>query len=82
MLKVIELVLKFFYRIGRIGPIGVVDLRPAGEPGSNQMSKVVVRNLLGQPLDVLRLFRTRPHEAEIASQDIDRLGQLIEVAPP
>ena len=59
--------------------VAVVHLRPAGEPGPDRESRVVVGDGLAQLLDVVWLLGAGTDNAHVAAQDVPRLRQLIKM---
>jgi hypothetical protein len=59
-----------------------IDLRPPGNSCIESMAQVVVRDLLLKSLDPIRLFWPGADQAHFTSQDINQLGQFIQVETP
>src|SRR6185437_5822837 len=60
------------------GPVGITQLRPAGEPGLDAVSLHVIRDALGELAHELRPLRTRADEAHLPPQHVEDLRQLID----
>ncbi len=56
-----------------------LHLRPAGDPGWHRQPAELALGVLG---DLDLNGRPRPHEAHLAAQDVDEVGELVERQPP
>src|SRR4029434_9998609 len=58
--------------------IGIFDLRPTSQARRDQVSLLVIINLLRQLRDKVRALRTRADEIHIAAQDAPKLRNLVD----
>src|SRR5205814_2517442 len=79
--EVEELVLQLLEGIRLVGAVVVLDLRPAGEAGAHEVAQPVEGDLGRELRDEMRLLRARPHEREVAAEDVPQLRYLVEVRP-
>ncbi len=56
-----------------------VHLGPAGHAGFDDVAREVVRDGVGELVDVVRAFGARADEAHVAAEDVPILGQFVEV---
>src|SRR3989344_533546 len=75
-----ELLSRCFYFGTMVRMIIMVKLRPAGEPGLNQVPYAIVRNFFLIRFYEHRKFRPRPHERHVTLKHIPRLRKFIESA--
>src|SRR5436305_4600689 len=73
VLNVIEIVTKLLNCVFDRGPIGILDLRPAGKAWLHDMALRVVRNDRSQLLDEHRTLRARTDEIHMAADHVDEL---------
>src|SRR5437588_37593 len=78
VLDVIEVELKLLLRLFEGRAVLVAHLRPAGKSGANNVPQVVIGNLLRKPFHELRALGPRTNEAHVATQNVPKLGDLIE----
>lgn len=78
VLKVVQVVLKFF--LGVLDPRGVavVDLSPAGDAGAEPVAVGVEGDLFFVFGGEFGLLRAGPHDAHLATEDVPELGDLIQ----
>src|SRR5437867_8350279 len=77
VLDAIKIVIKLLLRVLNRRAIGIFDLSPTSQAWSNQMSLLVVGNLLGELCDEVRPFRPRSDEVHIAAQNVPELRNFI-----
>src|SRR3989442_2949482 len=82
VLHVVEVELQLPLAVLDRGAVAELDLGPAGDAGPHRVTLVVVRDHLAQLLDEVRALRARSHEAHLALEDVDDLGQLVEAELP
>lgn len=70
--------MEFFVGVVDRVAVFVIDLRPAGEAGFDDVAKIVKRNLFLEIGDKLRPFGAGADEAHLAPEDIDDLGQFVD----
>src|SRR5690242_3144838 len=75
---VIEIVFELLPRILDRRAIGIVDLRPAGNPRLHHVALGIIRQLLLEIVDELRALRTWADEAHLAFEDAPGLRQFID----
>src|SRR3954469_18880203 len=63
---VIEVVFQLAHRVLHAGAVRIIDLRPAGDAGLHEMSKMVAGNFLLISLDEAVPFGARADEAHVA----------------
>src|ERR1044072_6251984 len=78
VLYVEKIVLKLLACIFNGRSIGVFDLCPASQAGGDQVSLFVIGNLFGELRHKVRPFRSRPHKAHLAFQNIQKLRYLVD----
>src|ERR1044071_2186897 len=66
MLCIVEVVLKLFLSLFQRSSVLVFHLRPTGKPGADDMTQMVVRDRLHQPLHEFRALWARTDKAHIA----------------
>ena len=81
MTEVVEVVLQLLERVALVAGVAVLHLGPSGEAGPDQVAQLVERQLLGELVDVVRLFGAGSDHRQVAPQDVDHLRQLVEVRP-
>src|SRR4029450_888690 len=77
VLDVEQVVLQLLHRVFDAGPVGVPDLRPAGQPRTENVTLPVERNLFGQLPDKLGAFGPRAHQAHVPLEHVQELWELI-----
>ena len=80
MLDIVQVILKLDQRIVHGICIGIVHLRPAGEPRSHRKPGAIEGNLFLQLGDELWALRTWADEAHIAPEHVEQLGHFVETA--
>src|SRR5262245_31395927 len=65
--QIVEIIGQLVPPVLQRGAIGVIDLGPAGDPRLHGMTLVIIRDVLGQPVDEIRPLRTWPDEAHVAA---------------
>src|ERR1051325_1509804 len=73
-----KIVLQLLPRIFDRRAVRILDLRPTGQPGRDQMSLLIKRNLLGELGHEVRPFRTWSNKAHLAFQDVPELRDLVD----
>ena len=79
-LDVVEVVLDAFPQRGPPAP--AVDLGPAGHPAGHGVPQVVFGHGMAELLDEDRALGPRADQAHLAPQDVEELGQLVDVGVP
>ena len=77
--QVEELVLELLEGVALAPRVAVLHLGPASEAGADAMAQVVEGDLPGELAHVLRLLGSGADDREIAPQDVEDLGQLVEM---
>ena len=77
--QIIKLVLELLDGITFTACIAVLHLRPTGQPGLGQMSEVVEGQFGRELLHVTGLLRTRANNRKLSSDNVDHLGNFIEM---
>src|SRR5689334_6012997 len=73
-----QVVLQLLPRVFDGCAIGILDLRPTGESGRNQMALFVIGDLFSQLRDEMRPPRSRADETHLALEDVPELRNLID----
>src|ERR1019366_4250062 len=77
--QVEEFVLELLEGVLHACSVVELDLGPTCDPGEHQMADVVEGDLLGQLGHVARLLGSRTDQRELAAQDVEGLGELIDM---
>ena len=80
--QVVEVVLELLKGVTLVAGVPVLDLGPAGEAGADDVAQVVERELLHQLGNVPGLLGPGADQAQITTDDVPHLGQLVEVREP
>ncbi len=79
MFDVIEVILQLDECIFNGRPVAVVDLRASSDPWLNSGADLIEGDPLLELRDELWAFGARADEAHVTAQDVDPLGNLVEV---
>src|SRR5689334_7216840 len=72
-----HVVLELGHGVFNSGAVGVLHLRPAGQPGSDRVALVIVGNMLTELLHEAGPLRARSYKAHVSANDIDELRELV-----
>ena len=78
---VIEVEAQLLDGVLEVFAVRIVDLRPAGDAGPDQVTEVIVGNLLFVDFGALGPLGARPNEAHVAAKDVPELWKFIEASP-
>ena len=78
MPQVPEVVRELHGRRLRTCRVALAHLRPAGQPGLDEVPARPVRHAAAQLLEELGTLRPRPHQRHLAAEDVPQLRKLVE----
>src|SRR5688572_17738069 len=81
MLDVVQVVLQLLHGVFDASPVGVADLRPAGESGLDDVALTIERDRPRQFAHERRTLGTRSDKAHLALQYVPELRQLVDPRP-
>src|SRR5574337_1432796 len=77
---IVDVTLEFFRSRFNIRSVAVSDLRPAGNPGPDDLAETVKRYLCLEIPHEIDLLRPRAHQTHVSQQNVANLRQLVQ--PP
>src|SRR5207248_188580 len=75
---VIKIVLQLLYRVADGSAVRILDLRPARQSGSDQMTVIIIRDLYRELPDEMGPLGTRADKVHFAFQDVPKLRDFVD----